>query len=141
MLGVSQVSYSTRASGANKRRTHCFHGGDEVHGLLVDFLLQETEPLVVEDEADGWITKRSRRHFNLIFSSTYLWIYHKVSTDICFLKGRFTPKSKIHIFPLTCSAIYKSREFWCELPSFGDFGRRDFCLFSNIMGLNGALSL
>ena len=29
--------------------------------------------------------------------------------------------------------------FWCELPSFGDIGCRDFCLFSNIMGVNGAL--
>ena len=32
-----------------------------------------------------------------------------------YLKGQFTPKSKIHIFPLTCSAIYQSRLFWCEL--------------------------
>ena len=36
------------------------------------------------------------------------------------LKGQFTPKSKIQIFPLTCSAIYQSRLFSCELPSFGD---------------------
>ena len=27
-----------------------------------------------------------------------------------------------------------------ELPSFGDIGRRDFCLLSNIMGLNSAHS-
>ena len=47
------------------------------------------------------------------------------------LKGQFTPKSKIHIFPLTFGAIYQSRLFWCELPSFGDTGRRDFCLLSN----------
>ena len=40
---------------------------------------------------------------------------------------------------LFCSAIYQSRWFWCELPSFGDIGRTDFCFFSNIMGLNGAL--
>lgn len=33
--------------------THRFHRRDEVHGLLVDVLLQETEPLVVQDEADG----------------------------------------------------------------------------------------
>ena len=55
------------------------------------------------------------------------------------LKGQFTPKSKIHIFPLFCRAIYQSRLLWCELSSFGDIGRRDFCLLSNIMGLNGAL--
>ena len=35
------------------------------------------------------------------------------------LKGQFMLKSKIHIFPFTCSAIYQSRLFWCELPSFG----------------------
>ena len=52
-------------------------------------------------------------------------------------KGQFTPKSEIHIFPLTCRAIYQSRLFWCELSSFGDIGCRDFYLLSNIMGLNG----
>ena len=55
------------------------------------------------------------------------------------LKGQFTPKSKIHIFRLTCCAIYQSRLFWCELPDFGDIGRRDFCLFLSIIGVNGAL--
>ena len=44
------------------------------------------------------------------------------------------------MFPLTCSATYQSRLFWCELSSFGDIGRRDFCLLSNIMGVNGARS-
>ena len=57
------------------------------------------------------------------------------------LKGQFTLISKLHIFPLTFSAIYQSKLFWCELPSFGDIGRRDVCLFSNIMGLNGALNV
>ena len=35
------------------------------------------------------------------------------------LKGQFTPKLNIDIFPLTCSVIYQSRLLWCELPSFG----------------------
>ena len=56
------------------------------------------------------------------------------------LKGQFTPKSKTQISPLTCRAIYQSRQFWCELSSFGDIGRRDFCLLSNIMGINCAHS-
>jgi len=42
------------------RRTHRFHGSDEVQSFLVDFLLQETEPLVVENEADGWWTNKSK---------------------------------------------------------------------------------
>lgn len=33
--------------------THRFHRRDEVHGLLIDVFLQETESLVVQDEADG----------------------------------------------------------------------------------------
>ena len=28
-----------------------------------------------------------------------------------------------------------------QLPSSGDISRRDFCLFSNIMGVNGALNV
>ena len=28
-----------------------------------------------------------------------------------------------------------------KVVSFGDVGRRDFCLLSNIMGLNGALNV
>ena len=55
------------------------------------------------------------------------------------LKWKFTPKSKIPISPLTCSAIYSSRLFWCGLSSFGDSDHRDFCLLSNIMEWNGAL--
>ena len=48
-------------------------------------------------------------------------------------KGQFTLKSKIHIFPPTCRPFHQSRQLWCELPSFGDIGHRDFCLFSNII--------
>lgn len=59
-------------------------------------------------------------------------LYHKSLQ----LKGQFTPKSKEHI-PLTCSAFYQSRSFWCELLSFGDKGHRDVCLVSNVMELNG----
>ena len=29
--------------------------------------------------------------------------------DYASLKGQFTPKSKIHIFPLTCNSIYQFR--------------------------------
>ena len=54
-------------------------------------------------------------------------------------RGQFTPKTKRHIFPLTCSVFYQSREFWCELSSLGDISRRDFCLLCIIIGLNGAL--
>ncbi|MDG2590005.1 hypothetical protein P7M45_23995, partial [Vibrio parahaemolyticus] len=74
----------------------------------------------------------------------YLKVY---STDLALLlnceiqdrllKGKFTPKSKIHISPLTCSAIYQSRLIWCELPSVGDIGHRDVCLFSIKMELDG----
>ena len=46
------------------------------------------------------------------------------------LKGQFTPKLKNTYFPLTFSAIYQSRLFWCESSSFWDF-----CLLSNIMGM------
>ena len=46
------------------------------------------------------------------------------------VKGQFT---------LTCSSIYQSRYFCCELSSFGDIGCRYFCLLSTIMGVNGAL--
>ena len=51
------------------------------------------------------------------------------------LKGK--PQNQIYIFiPLTCSAFYQSKLFWCELPGFGDIGRS-----SNIMRLNGAQCL
>ena len=45
--------------------------------------------------------------------------------------------SKTCIVPLTCSAIYQSRLFWCELQSVGDIGRRDVFLLFNIMELDG----
>ena len=44
------------------------------------------------------------------------------------LKGQFTPKSKTHIFPLTCNTIYPSRLFWCELSSFGYITQNDACI-------------
>ncbi|MDF4377384.1 hypothetical protein P3378_24580, partial [Vibrio parahaemolyticus] len=52
-------------------------------------------------------------------------------------KGTVTPNSIIHIFPLTCSAFYQYRLFWCELLSVGDIGCRDVCLLLNIMELDG----
>lgn len=82
---------------ANSRRTHCFHGGDEVHGFLVDFLLQETESLVVEDEADGCTTKNSkewdselnvyilRKTFNLKITGYSFLHTCKSQLLICFL--------------------------------------------------------
>lgn len=53
------------------------------------------------------------------------------------LKGQFTPKWKIHILPVTCSAIYQSRLFWCELPNVRDISCRDVCLLWNIVELDG----
>ncbi|MDF4285660.1 hypothetical protein P3436_25565, partial [Vibrio parahaemolyticus] len=53
------------------------------------------------------------------------------------LNGQFTPISKTHFIPLTWSAVYQSRLFWCELASGLDIGRRDVCLLSNIMKLEG----
>ena len=50
---------------------------------------------------------------------------------------KFPPKGKIRISPLTCSALYQSRFVGVSCLSFGDIGHRDFCLLSNIMGLNG----
>lgn len=59
------------------------------------------------------------------------------NSDTPDLKGHFTPKSKLHIFPLTCSAIHSSKLFWCELPSVGDIGHKDVCLLSCIMEPDG----
>ena len=58
------------------------------------------------------------------------------------LEGTIHSHIKItyHI-PLTRGAIYQSRLFWYELPRFGDIGCRDFCLFSNIMGVIGAINV
>lgn len=53
-----------------------------------------------------------------------------------YLKGQVTPKSIIHIFPVTCSAIYPSKLFLCELPSCGDIVCRNVCLPSSIMELD-----
>ena len=44
-----------------------------------------------------------------------------------------SPQNQKCIFFLLPVSIYQSRWSWCELP-------RDFCLFSNIMGLSGAHS-
>ena len=57
------------------------------------------------------------------------------------LKRQFIPKSKIHMFPLICSAIYQSRYIWCEFPSFIDIGPRDLYPFSNTIGVNSALNV
>lgn len=38
-------------------------------------------------------------------------------------------------FPLTCSDVYLSRLFWCELLSFGDSCSRDVCHLLNIVEL------
>lgn len=59
-------------------------------------------------------------------------LYHKSLQ----LKGQFSPKSEVQI-PLTCSAFYQSRSFWCELLSFGDKSHRDVCLVWNVMELKG----
>ena len=40
-------------------------------------------------------------------------------TEIVFeLKGQFTPKSKIPIFPVTVRVSYPSRLFWCDFQSY-----------------------
>lgn len=38
--------------------------------------------------------------------------------------------SRMHIFPLTCTATYTSRKFCCQLQSFGDTTRRDVIAIS-----------
>lgn len=41
-----------------------------------------------------------------------------MSKPVPVLKGQFTPKiSNVHIVTLTCSVVYPSRLFWCELLS------------------------
>ena len=49
---------------------------------------------------------------------------------------RWCSTPRIHIFPLTCSAIYPFRSFWCELMSFGGISRTDVCLLYSIMELD-----
>lgn len=53
-----------------------------------------------------------------------------------YLKGQLTLISKIHIFPLACSAIYPHTLLWCELHSAGNINCWDCCLFSNIKELD-----
>ena len=48
------------------------------------------------------------------------------------LKGQFTPKSKIHVFPLLCRVIIQSRQFLCELSSFGENGHRDYTVIGSV---------
>lgn len=50
-----------------------------------------------------------------------------------------SPKKQIqNTFPLTCSAIYQSRLFWCKFLSFGDISCRDVFLLLKIMELHCA---
>lgn len=57
---------------------------------------------------------------------------HLLSIDtIKALKGPVHPKSKIHIVPLTSSAINFSTLFWCDLQSCRDIGRREFQVCAN----------
>ena len=58
--------------------------------------------------------------------------------NILMLKGQFTPKSKVHILLFPVVLFINLDSF--ELSSFGDISRRNFCLLSNIMELNGAHS-
>ena len=51
------------------------------------------------------------------------------------------PKIKKTYFSLTFSAINQSKLFWCELYSCGGIGRKDLCLLSNTMEVNGALNV
>lgn len=41
--------------------THCFHSCDEVHGFLVDRLLQKTKSLPIKDETNGCEVKKSKK--------------------------------------------------------------------------------
>lgn len=56
----------------------------------------------------------------------------KISRTFCptLFRRQSILKSKIHILPLTCSAIYPSGLFWCEFW-------RSFCLFLNTMEVDG----
>lgn len=51
------------------------------------------------------------------YEDTIIWPRPLSSNSV---KGRFTPKSKISIFSLICSALDPFAWFWCELSSFGD---------------------
>ena len=85
------------------------------------------------------ICNRHHSHFNHLqwkpppLNATENGIYHNIFS--------LHPKIKKAHFFSYFSAIYQSELFWFELPIFGDISRRDLCLFSNIMGLNGALNV
>ena len=55
-------------------------------------------------------------HFSCI-ENTICFMRNVINGFRWLLKGQFTLKSKIHIFPLTCDAIYPSSLFWCEFLS------------------------
>ena len=67
---------------------------------------------------------------HLLFLACDLNIFCWRSKAFVILKRQFTPKCI-----LTCSAIYPSRYFWCEVRSFGDINCRDVCFLSSIMAL------
>ena len=52
----------------------------------------------------------------------------------CYFKGTVHPKFISFLLPVV---LFISLDSF----GFGDIGRRDFCLLSNIMGLNGALNV
>ena len=58
----------------------------------------------------------------------HTFIHREGDTHVVF-KGTVHPKIK------------QPGLFWCEMSSFGDIGCGDFCLLSNIMGLNDALKV
>ena len=58
-----------------------------------------------------------------------MWCENMFKTELT-LKGQFTPKSRIHIFLLPVVLLISL-----------DTSCTDFCLLSNIMGLNGALNV
>ena len=67
---------------------------------------------------------------HLLFLACDLNIFCWRSKAFVILKRQFTPKCI-----LTCSSIYPSRYFWCEVRSFGDINCRDVCFLSSIMAL------
>ena len=67
---------------------------------------------------------------HLLFLACDLNIFCWRSKAFVILKRQFTPKCI-----LTCSAIYPSRYFWCEVRSFGDINCRDVCFLSSMMAL------
>ena len=104
---------------------------------------REAEHVMQVVKRDMRLRKNEEERLRLVLTST---LTSTQKTDcIYFLGGSVVEEvfrfvTKTHIFPLTCRAIYQSRLFWCELSCFGDIDCKDFCLFSNIIGLNGALT-